>query len=149
MNIIIMGGGRVGTHFLRVLVGNVVDGPSDISQHNVCLVERQRTRIEALPPRLLEHPAVSVVEGDGASSEVLVVAGAEEADAFVALTGDDRVNALAAQKAKHFFKIEHVALRVRDPELARMYTDLGLAVFCPTEAAREFFMAHIFESVAE
>lgn len=148
MNIIIMGCGRVGTEMARALA-------VDPSRHDptrdrrVCLIERRRSRIEELPKAILEHPYISVVEGDGASNEALVAAGAEEADAFIAVSGDDRVNGLAAQKAKHFFQVGHVLLRVRDPELAQMYTDIGLTVFCPTAAAREFLINNLPDRMAE
>ncbi len=45
--------------------------------------------------------------------------------------GDNR-NIMAAQVAKHVFKVPQVVARIYDPERAEAYEKLGLHTICPT-----------------
>ena len=50
------------------------------------------------------------------------------ADAFLAMSGDDHQNVLAAQIAKHMFGVPHVACHLISPQLQSFYTGLELNV---------------------
>jgi len=78
------------------------------------------------------------VVGNGTDTNVLRRAGIEHADGFVAVTEGDNRNIMAAQVAKHVFKVPHVVARIYDPERADAYAKLGLHTICPTmEGARQ------------
>ena len=70
--------------------------------------------------------------GDGTNDETLKKAGIENADAFVAVTQGDNRNIMAAQIAKHIFKVPKVLLRIYDPLRRELYNNLGLEAFSPT-----------------
>jgi trk system potassium uptake protein TrkA len=70
--------------------------------------------------------------GDGTSDETLKKAGIERADAFIAVTQGDNRNILAAQIARHIFKVPKVVLRIYDPLRRELYNTLGLEAFSPT-----------------
>ena len=53
-------------------------------------------------------------------------------DAFVAVTQGDNRNIMAAQIARHIFKVPRVILRVYDPLRRELYSKLGFDVFSPT-----------------
>jgi len=72
------------------------------------------------------------VVGNGTDVDVLRRAGIERADGFVAVTEGDNRNIMAAQIAKHVFKVPRVVARIYDPERAEAYEKLGLHTICPT-----------------
>lgn len=101
MNIFIAGGGRVGFHLARLLC---------IENHDVTIVEVNAARVKQLDYAL----DVRTMVGDAASVLALQQAGISEAELFVALTGDDEVNLIAAATAKGLGAAQVVA-RVDNP----------------------------------
>ena len=85
------------------------------------------------------------VVGNGTDADVLRRAGVEDADGFVAVTEGDNRNIMAAQIAKHIFKVPRVVCRIYDPDRADAYEKLGIHTICPTlEGA-----AHIEKTLME
>ena len=72
------------------------------------------------------------VLGSGAHPTVLIEAGIEDADVFIAVTNGDNRNIMAAQVARTIFNIEHVI--VRDGSLSDAQRD-ALARLGAIEAA--------------
>jgi trk system potassium uptake protein TrkA len=99
MRIVICGAGTTGLHVAEIL-GDV---------HEVTLVDRRP------PERPRDLDAVQHVTGDAADPGVLLHAGAQDADALVAVTGDDATNLLVALLAKHRFRVRWTVARVNDP----------------------------------
>ena len=83
--------------------------------------------------RLRPRPRLSMYVGDGTSHEVLRRTGIESVGAFMAATGRDTTNALAAQSAQVTFGIEHVVCRINDPTRSEMYEQLGLTTLSPND----------------
>lgn len=135
MRVIILGCGRTGSAIASSLAA---DGD------RVRVIDREPKQFDRLPPSMVEDGTIGVVNGDGTLSDVLRRAEVEDADLFIALTGHDTINAMAAQKVKQVFEVDQVIMRVKDPSLAELYTSLGLSVYCPTEAA----VSHIIESIS-
>jgi trk system potassium uptake protein TrkA len=86
MNIVIVGYGRVGSRTARVL---------GEEGHDVTVVDTGHTKVERARGRGLR-----VVEGDGSNPAVLTEAGAAEADAVGAITGDPKLNFEICMEAK-------------------------------------------------
>lgn len=78
-----------------------------------------------------------MVVGTGIDEDVLKKAGIEKANAFVAVTNGDNTNAMAAQIAKHVFKVPHVVARMYDPIREETYQLLGLQTVCSTVMGAE------------
>lgn len=78
--------------------------------------------------RLGESHNVNTVLGNGLDIDILEKGGAEEADAFFAMTRGDNTNILAAQIMKRRFNKERICVKVADPLRADAYTKEGL--FC-------------------
>lgn len=89
MDIIIAGGGRVGYHLARLL---------SAERHNVTVIEIDANQIEHIDYTL----DVSTITGSAADAMLLQSAGAGSADLFLAATGDDEINLIAAAMAKGF-----------------------------------------------
>ncbi|MDD2475708.1 MAG: Trk system potassium transporter TrkA [Dysgonamonadaceae bacterium] len=87
-NIIIMGGSRIALQTIQYLPDNI----------NVKIVEKDRERAELLVEKTPSN--VTVFLGDGRDTELLVNEGINEADAFLALTGNSEANILACIAAK-------------------------------------------------
>jgi trk system potassium uptake protein len=119
VRLVIVGCGRLGA---RLAV------EANRSGHEVAIVDNDPRSFRRLPA---DFPA-QVVLGTGIDEDVLRSAGIELADAFIAATENDNTNIMAAQIALRVFEVDHVVLRVYDPDRAEIYRDLGLKVVCPT-----------------
>ncbi|HOH43503.1 MAG TPA: NAD-binding protein, partial [Candidatus Hydrogenedentes bacterium] len=87
MNIFILGGGRVGYHLALLLSEEV---------YEVTVIENDPERQEYIDQML----NAQVILGDGSSALFLQSLDVGEADLFVACTGHDETNLLAAAAAK-------------------------------------------------
>ena len=123
MRVVILGSGRVGSTLAAELDRNgvgvaIVDSRSDAFQR-------------FLPPDF----GGDAVLGNGIDEDVLQRAGIEQAEVFAALTDDDNVNIMAAQVAKHIFRVPKVICRIYDHERNETFRALGLETVAPLEIA--------------
>jgi trk system potassium uptake protein TrkA len=72
------------------------------------------------------------VRGDGTDEDVLRRAGAEGADALLALTEGDNRNVMAAQVAMEKLSVGKALAKINDPVRAAAYAELGIATMCRT-----------------
>lgn len=91
MNIVIMGGGKVGESLAR----RILEG----RRHEVRIIESDRARSLQLANAL----DVEIICGDGTNIDMLENAGVRDADCFIAISGDDANNLVASQLAKQYF----------------------------------------------
>jgi len=77
--------------------------------------------------------------GNGIDSDDLEKAGIARADAFAAVTQGDNRNIMAAQLAKHVFKVSRVVTRIYDPIRQDTFKALGLDAISPTVIGAEVF----------
>lgn len=101
MNIVIVGGGEVGTTLAAKLSGE---------GHDVSLVEHRAELAAELRAKL----DVQVIHGNGATAEVLRRAGVAEAQLVVASTESDETNFITGRIAVSMFKVPHVVVRLRE-----------------------------------
>jgi len=83
--------------------------------------------------RLNEGDNLHLLVGDGTSNDDLRKCGIERCDAFISLTRQDTVNALAGQSALFTFGIKTVVCRINDSVRRSMYDGMGLRTFSPPE----------------
>ncbi len=119
MNVIIFGCGRTGATL----------GLQLARDHAVTIIEQNP---EALRRLGYKHNC-KIVVGSGLDEDVLTKAGIEGCEAFFAVTRGDNTNLMAAQIAKLKYSIEHVCIKVADPNRAEAYR--GLGYFCVTPSA--------------
>ncbi len=79
----------------------------DRSGHDVVIIDRDPNQFSRASVRgvLTNDFKGNQVVGNGTDSDVLRRAGVEDADGFVAVTEGDNRNIMAAQIAKHIFKV--------------------------------------------
>lgn len=119
MNVIIMGCGRVGAQLASIL---------DNDGHKITVLDINGHSFRRLPPNF----SGTALLGDGTDQETLKKAGIKEADAFVAVTEGDNRNVMAAQIARHMFKVPKVICRIYDPLRKDVYEAIGIETISPT-----------------
>lgn len=114
-----MGCGRIGAELAHLL---------DDEGHKVTVIDVDNASFDKLPP---DFSGMAFL-GDATDEEILRKAGMEQADAFVAVTRDDELNAMAAQIARQIFDIPRVLCRIYDPLREDFYRGLGVEAISPT-----------------
>ena len=133
---VIMGCGRVGSKVATRL---------DAEGHDVTVVDIVAEEFRRLPP---EFKGLTLT-GSGIDHRILLEAGIEEADAFLALTHGDNRNVLASQMAKHLYGVETVVARFMDPFRAELFQRLGLRTFSPTNIGADLAYRALFSETAD
>ena len=131
MYIIIVGCSRVGITMAQAL---------DNEGHNIVVIDRSRESLQKLGR---SFSGITLV-GNGFAPEILKEAGAERADALLAVTDNDNTNIVSAQVAKKFFKIEKVFARIYDPSRAEIYQKMGVEVLSATKLVVEKLREMVF-----
>jgi trk system potassium uptake protein TrkA len=110
MHVVIVGGGRTGSHLAGLLLAG---------GHRVRVVEHREETVAKL---LLELPGDVVVAGDGGDPKVLVAAGIRAAQVAAVVTGADEDNLVVATMARSEFAVPRVIARVNNPRNAWLFT---------------------------
>ena len=113
MYIIIVGAGKVGYQLTKLLLSQ---------GHEVMLIEKDRTKFASLVDELGD----SILYGDGSTMETLTEAGANRADAIVAVTGHDEDNLVLCQLSKMMFFGPRTIARVNNPRNEETFWSLGI-----------------------
>lgn len=124
MRIIIIGAGEVGFHLARRL---------SYEKHDLVLIDQDTEKCD----KVIEALDVSVVQGNGASQNILKEADLESADMLIAASGVDEVNILACMIASKLGVKRKIA-RVRNPDYYSKSSilsskDLGVDLFIHPE----------------
>ena len=122
MNAVVIGCGRVGS---AVAKGLAAEG------WEVTVVDEDEDALG----RLGAGWRGGFVVGHGMDVTVLERAGLADADAAVVSTDGDNTNIVIGQILSKRYGIETVAVRVLDPARARLYSDRGMRIVCPTQTA--------------
>ncbi len=110
MNVIIVGGGKVGSYLASLLIKE---------NHQVKVIEDNREELEQLKRDL---PVDVLVQGSGTDPELLEAAGIHRADVVAAVTGEDENNLVVTSLARFEFNVPRVIGRVNNPKNAWLYT---------------------------
>lgn len=119
MNIIVMGCGRVGSQVSQLLVRQ---------GYHVTVIDHDANALG----RLGHDFKGRVVQGLGFDRNVLLEAGIETAEGFVAASASDNANIVAARIARNIFRVPRVVARLYDPVRAEVYHRLGLTTISST-----------------
>ncbi len=119
MKVIVMGCGRVGSQVSQLLAR---------MGHEVTVIDHDANALA----RLGADFKGKVVRGIGFDRSVLLEAGVETAEAFVAASSSDNANIVAARTARNIFHVPRVVARLYDPLRAEIYQRLGLTTISTT-----------------
>jgi trk system potassium uptake protein TrkA len=112
--VMVMGGTAIGEMLARQLSKQIDD---------VKIIESDKARCLELSENL--SPNVTVVNGDGRNSDLLIEESIKSYDAFVAVTNNDEMNILACVVAKKF-GVERVIAEVENLEYIRLAEEMGV-----------------------
>ena len=115
MKIVIVGGGTVGYYLAKALLEH---------SHEPTVIE---SRKEACA-RLANDLDIPVILGDGTTIESLQEAGADKADALIAVSGRDEINLIACQLGRLEFHIRRTIAKANNPKNADVMRTLGVDI---------------------
>lgn len=136
MQVIIMGFGLTGS-----MLANRLDGEG----HDVSVIDDRRSG----PGRLSKAFRGRVITGAGFSRAVLKQAGVDHAGAFVAVSGRDNTNIVAARTAREDFSVPFVVASIADPRRADIYREFGIPTISPSRWAVNEIHAMLFHRYLE
>jgi trk system potassium uptake protein TrkA len=110
MFVIIIGGGRTGSHLATLLLAQ---------GHELRVIEHRPAALESLHREL---PTEVIFEGDGTDPQTLEAAGVQRAQVLAAVTSDDADNLVAASLARHQYGVRRTIGRVNNPRNAWLFT---------------------------
>lgn len=113
MRVIIMGCGRMGEQVARTLAN---------AGHDVTVIDSDTKLLDHLGPDFHGRKVLGI----GFDRKVLIDAGIESTDAFVATSPTDNINIVSARIARNIFKVPRVVTRLYEPRRAEIYHRLGL-----------------------
>lgn len=117
MFVIIVGGGRTGSHLASLLL---------MQGHEVRLIDN---RPEILITLHREIPTEVIFEGDGTDPQTLEAAGIQRAQVVAATTADDADNLVVASLARHQYGVRRTIGRINNPKNAWLFSpDFGVDV---------------------
>ena len=128
MKLVIVGCGRVGAALAEAF---------DNGGHEVVILDTSTRAFD----RLSGEFKGQAIRGDGTDEDVLRKAGAERADALLALTEGDNRNVMAAQVAMEKLSIGKALAKINDPVRAAAYAELGIATVCRTTMLTDAILA--------
>lgn len=115
-DVMILGGGRIGTTTARLLKEN---------KHDVKIIEKSRAKALDVAD---EHHDIMVIHGDGRDTDLLEEEGVSEVDAFIAVTGHSEANIMACLLAKSRGVKKTVAL-VENTDYIHLSQTIGIDSF--------------------
>jgi len=110
MFVLIVGGGRTGSHLASLL---------QTQGYEVRVIEH---RPEILAHLHHELSTETIFEGDGTDPQTLEAAGIQQAQVVAAVTGHDADNLIAASLARFQYGIRRIIGRVNNPRNARLFS---------------------------
>jgi trk system potassium uptake protein len=117
MFVLIIGGGKVGSHLASLLIGG---------GYEVRIIE---PRPEVLTKLQRELPAEAIISGDGTDPAQLETSGVRRANVVAAVTGSDETNLVVASLARFEFGVPRIIARVNNPRNAWLFTqEMGVDV---------------------
>ena len=130
MRILCIGYGRLGSQVVRLL---------DTQKHEVVVIDKQPHALERKDRDLHAR----FLFGNATHEHVLREAGADKADALIALTRDENTNLMVAQVAQLVFRIPRIIAVVYDPARETMYRAAGIETLPLISAGAEYLVARL------
>ena len=101
------------------------------------MIEKNPKAASLLPRGRVDSGVITIIHHDGTTGAAMIEAGISDADVFIAATGKDSLNGLAAQRAKTIFRIDEVMTAVKDEGARTLYDSLGITTINKTALASD------------
>ncbi|PKM84004.1 MAG: hypothetical protein CVU88_00270 [Firmicutes bacterium HGW-Firmicutes-13] len=96
-------------------------------KYNIVIIDREQSSFEKLNQ---EFNGITIL-GNAIDIDIQRKAGIEDADIFIAVTGDNNANLMAAQIAKRIFKVNNVIARFNGHQVETVYERQGIKIIYP------------------
>jgi trk system potassium uptake protein len=116
MNIIIVGGGKLGYYLAKSLTPD---------KHHLTLIDEDLDHCKKIANELGDL-GITIINGDGTNAHCLEDAGIQSADLLIAVTGEDEDNLVACLLAKNYFPVARTIARVNNPKNINIFKQLGV-----------------------
>lgn len=144
MRIIIVGGGTFGFFIAERLIKE---------QHDIVVIDKNESVLKVFD----DNYDVMTIKGNGASSDILLSAGVEDADMILALTNLDEINIVACTMAKYYGVNKKIARITNNVDLyfpnktEEYFSRLGIDFIADPEraCAQEFFNSILSTGITE
>lgn len=107
------------------------------NHRNVIIIDIKQSAFTKLSDEFSGYKIV----GDATDLDVLIRAGVDRADLFIASTNNDNVNIMVSEIVSHNFKTKHIVSRLYDDEKEVVYKGLNINIIKPTKLSLEAFEA--------
>lgn len=114
VDVIIVGGGRVGLHLIEKLKKR--------SFYHITVIDNCQKNIDNLKKK---YEDITIIKGDATNKKILEKAKIENANILVIATGSDEVNLLIGITAQKY-ELDKVIARTTNPSHIKMFQKLGL-----------------------
>lgn len=133
MRIIIVGGGKLAYYLIKML---------NVYRHEIIVIDEIKEVCERIAN---DFENIQVFIGDGTNGQMLADAGSDDADFYVAATGNDENNLVGCEIAKKCFRVKVTIARVNNPKNTEMFYRMGVdRVYSGTQ-----ILADIIEQVID
>lgn len=136
MYIIIVGCGRMGSTIAKALAND---------DNDVVVIDHDEKNLNNLGVVFNGQR----IKGNEIDKDVLIEAGINQADVFLALTPNDNINILSAKIAKDIFKVKRVIGRVNDIEKQSIYRQLEIECISLISLGANMLRERLREDVSE
>lgn len=116
MKVLIIGSGKTIFFLSRIFTAK---------GHKVVIINKEREECVQMSRQL----SASIICGDGSDEDVLQEAGADSADAVLAITPNDQDNLIICQMAKIRFTVPKTIALANDPDNIKVFEHLGVTAF--------------------
>ena len=120
MYLVIVGCGKLGSTIANLF---------SREKHNLVVIDRDSSAFHQLNPLF---NGITIL-GNGIDVDIQRKAGADRADAFVVVSGNDATNLMAAQVARSVYHVPKIVARVSDTENEELYRLFGIKTISPTD----------------
>jgi trk system potassium uptake protein TrkA len=114
MRIFIVGGGKLAYYLIKTLRPY---------RHDITVIESLKDVCERIAT---DFDEVTVYNGDGTNTRMLDQVDCNNADFYIAVTGQDENNLIGCEIAKQRFHVRTTVARVNNPKNAEMFNRLGV-----------------------
>lgn len=130
MHAVIIGCGRLGSTLAKELSNE---------GHDVAIVDRDKERMNVLGSGF-NGQKIRGIEFD---DSILLEAGIDKADVFLAVTPDDNINITVSLIAKRIYSVQRIIARVCYPNRKYIYDRLGIETISPTQLGAQILKSRI------
>lgn len=121
MYLVVLGCGKLGSMLANLL---------SREKHNIVVIDKDSAAFQLLDSAF---NGITIL-GNGIDVDVQRKAGVDGADAFVAVSGNDATNLMAAQVARRVYHVPKVVARVSDSENESLYHYFGIETVFPIQS---------------